>query len=112
MGRPLQLYIEDTASDEWIGERSVRRLTEERHVDVVLGGVTSSMRNAIMHAIVSKGRTLYIYPTLYEGTECTPYLFCTGPTPAQQCDDFIPWLIGKGAKRFALPAADYVWPGS
>ena len=35
---------------------------------------------------------------------------CTGPTPAQQCDDLIPWLIGQGAKRFAFPSANYLWP--
>ena len=85
-------------------------MIEQHRVDVVLGGITSSMRNAIKDVIVTEGRTLYVYPTLYEGTECTPYLFCTGSTPAQQCDDFIPWLIANGGKRFALPAADYVWP--
>jgi ABC-type branched-subunit amino acid transport system substrate-binding protein len=75
-----------------------------------LGGITSSMRNAIKDVIVARGKTLYIYPQLYEGKECTPYLFCTGPTPAQQCDEFIPWLIKNGGKRFALPSANYVWP--
>jgi urea transport system substrate-binding protein len=78
--------------------------------DVVLGGITSSMRNAIKDVIVARGKTLYIYPQLYEGRECTPYIFCTGPTPAQQCDEFIPWLMKKGGKRFALPSANYVWP--
>jgi branched-chain amino acid transport system substrate-binding protein len=68
------------------------------------------MRNAIKDVIVGRGRTLYIYPQLYEGRECTPNLFCTGPTPAQQCDDLIPWLIANGGKRFALPSANYVWP--
>jgi branched-chain amino acid transport system substrate-binding protein len=79
-------------------------------VDVVFGGITSSMRNAIKDTIVNRGKTLYIYPQLYEGKECTPYLFCTGPTPAQQCDTFIPWLIRNGGKKFYLPSADYVWP--
>ncbi len=68
------------------------------------------MRNAIKDPIVARGKTLYIYPQLYEGKECTPYLFCTGPTPAQQCDEFIPWLIKNGGKKFALPSANYVWP--
>ncbi len=77
---------------------------------MVLGGITSSMRNAIKDLIVARGKTLYIYPQLYEGKECTPYLFCTGPTPAQQCDEFIPWLIKNGGKKFALPSANYVWP--
>jgi branched-chain amino acid transport system substrate-binding protein len=108
LGRPLELYIEDTASNESVAVGNVRKLIQREKVDLVLGGITSSMRNAIKDVIVSRGKTLYIYPQLYEGKECTPYLFCTGP--AQQCDEFIPWLIKNGGKRFALPSANYVWP--
>jgi urea transport system substrate-binding protein len=110
LGRPLELFIEDTASNESVAVANVRKLIQRDKVDVVLGGITSSMRNAIKDVIVTRGKTLYIYPQLYEGKECTPYLFCTGPTPAQQCDEFIPWLIKNGGKRFALPSANYVWP--
>ena len=110
LGRPIELYIEDTASNESIAVGNVRKLIQRDKVDVVLGGITSSMRNAIKDPIVARGKTLYIYPQLYEGKECTPYLFCTGPTPAQQCDEFIPWLIKNGGKKFALPSANYVWP--
>ena len=104
LGRPLELLIEDTASNESVAVANVRKLIQRDKVDVVLGGITSSMRNAIKDVIVTRGKTLYIYPQLYEGKECTPYLFCTGPTPAQQCDEFIPWLIKNGGKRFALPS--------
>jgi branched-chain amino acid transport system substrate-binding protein len=110
IGRPLELFIEDTASNESVAVSNVRNLIQRQKVDVVLGGITSSMRNAIKDVIVSRGRTLYIYPQLYEGRECTPYIFCTGPTPAQQCDELIPWLIKNGGKRFAFPSANYVWP--
>jgi urea transport system substrate-binding protein len=110
LGRPLELHIEDTASNESVAVANVRKLIQRDKVDVVLGGITSSMRNAIKDVIVTRGKTLYIYPQLYEGKECTPYLFCTGPTPAQQCDEFIPWLIKNGGRRFALPSANYVWP--
>jgi ABC-type branched-subunit amino acid transport system substrate-binding protein len=110
LGRPIELFIVDTASDESVAVANVRRLIQRDQVDVVLGGITSSMRNAIKDVIVTHGKTLYIYPEQYEGRECTPYIFCTGPTPAQQCDQFIPWLIKNGGKRFALPSANYVWP--
>src|SRR5215813_4125004 len=110
LGRPIELFIVDTASNESVAIANVRRLIQRDKVDMVLGGITSSMRNAIKDVIVTRGKTLYIYPQLYEGKECTPYLFCTGPTPAQQCDEFIPWLIKNGGKKFALPSANYVWP--
>lgn len=110
LGRPIELYIEDTATNESTGVANTRKLIQRDKVDVVLGGINSSMRNAIKDVIVSRGKTIYIYPQLYEGKECTPYLFCTGPTPAQQCDEFIPWLIKNGGKRFAFPCSNYVWP--
>lgn len=110
LGRPVQMIVEDTASTEQLAVTRVRKLVTQDKVDVVFGGITSSMRNAIKDTIVNRGRTLYIYPQLYEGLECTKYLYCTGPTPAQQCDTFIPWLIKNGGKKFYLPSADYVWP--
>jgi len=109
-GRPLQMILKDTATNEQLAVTRVRELVGKEKVDVVFGGITSSMRNAIKDTIVNRGKTLYIYPQLYEGLECTKYLYCTGPTPAQQCDTFIPWLIKNGGKKFYLPSADYVWP--
>src|SRR5215510_7352086 len=47
LGRPIELFIVDTASNESIGVANVRRLIQRDRVDVVLGGITSSMRNAI-----------------------------------------------------------------
>ena len=110
LGRPVQMILEDTATNEQLAVTRVRKLVTQDKVDVVFGGITSSMRNAIKDTIVNRGKTLYIYPQLYEGLECTKYLYCTGPTPAQQCDTFIPWLMKNGGKKFYLPSADYVWP--
>jgi len=84
LGRSLQLFIEDTASNESVAVNNVRKLIQRDHVDVVFGGITSSMRNAIKDVIVTRGKTLYIYPQLYEGQECTPFIYWTGPTPAHR----------------------------
>jgi branched-chain amino acid transport system substrate-binding protein len=110
LGRPVQLFVEDTASNEAVAVANVRRLIERDHVDVVLGGIASSMRNSIKGPIVARGHTLYIYPEFYEGKECEKLIYCTGPTPAQLCDRLIPWLIKNGGKRFAFPAANYIAP--
>lgn len=110
LGRPVELFLEDTASDPGTAVGNVRRLIEGAQVDVVLGGITSAMREAIKNPIVRRGRTLYIYPQLYEGRECTEHLFCTGPSPAQQCARLLPYLIEQGATRFAMPSANYIWP--
>ena len=111
VGRPIELHLADTATDPRIAVGNARRLIQEYRVDVVLGGISSATRQAIKDPIVNRGQTLYIYPEQYEGQECTKHLYCTGPTPAQQCDELIPYLIkAQGRKRFALPSANYVWP--
>ncbi len=111
LGRPVKLFLEDTASDPKVAVGNVRKLIQQHKVNVIFGGITSSMRQAIKDPIVNRGKTLYVYPQLYEGQECTPFLFNTGPTPAQQCDQLIPYLIKTlGKKKFALPSANYVWP--
>ena len=84
---------------------------KEHRVDVILGGIFSSTRQAIKRPAVTEGKTLYIYPEQYEGQESDPLIFCTGPVPAQQVDTLVPWLMDRtGARTFYLPSADYVWP--
>ncbi len=110
LGRPVHLYVVDTASTPAVGVRKASELIRRDNVDIVFGGITSAMRNAIKGPIVERGRTLYVYPQLYEGGECTPYLYCTGPVPPQQIEPLVPWLIDNVGKNFWFPSANYVWP--
>jgi branched-chain amino acid transport system substrate-binding protein len=111
LGRQVDLYLEDSATTDAVAAAKAAKLVEQDHVDVILGGIYSSTRQAIKGPAVVKGRKLYIYPEQYEGQECDPLIFCTGPVPAQQVDQFIPWLMQQtGAKKFYLPSADYIWP--
>jgi branched-chain amino acid transport system substrate-binding protein len=60
---------------------------------------------------VEDGKKRYSYPDHYEGQECHPLSFCTGPVPSQQVEPLIPWLMKEtGARKFYLPSADYIWP--
>ncbi|HMC95083.1 MAG TPA: substrate-binding protein, partial [Polyangia bacterium] len=111
LGRQIDLYVEDGATIDSVAEAKATKLIEHDNVDVIFGGIYSSTRQAIKGPAVGKGKKLYIYPEQYEGQECDPLIFCTGPVPAQQVDPFIPWLMRRtGAKRFYLPSADYIWP--
>ncbi len=111
LGRHVDLCLEDSATNDAVAAAKAEKLVEQDQVDVIVGGIYSSTRQAIKGPAVVKGRTLYIYPEQYEGQECDPLIFCTGPVPAQQVDPFIPWLMGQtGAKKFYLPSADYIWP--
>src|SRR3954454_17453842 len=111
LGRPVELFIEDSATDDAVAESAAAKLVDDLQVDVVLGGIYSSTRQAIKGPVVDKAETLYIYPEQYEGQESHPLIFCTGPVPAQQVEPFFPWLMQQtGAKRFYMPSADYIWP--
>jgi ABC-type branched-subunit amino acid transport system substrate-binding protein len=111
LGRHLELCLEDGATDDAVAAAAAAKLVEQDDVDVVFGGIFSSTRQAIKGEAVVKGKKLYIYPEQYEGGECDPLIFCTGPGPAQQIDLFIPWLMREtGAKTFYFPSADYIWP--
>ena len=111
LGRHLELYLEDSATDDAVAAAKATKLVERDRVDVIFGGIYSSTRQAIKGPAVVEGKTLYIYPEQYEGQESDPLIFCTGPVPAQQVDPFIPWLMREtGAKTFYLPSADYIWP--
>src|ERR1043166_8501911 len=111
LGRPIDLFLEDSATIDSVAEAKATKLVQHDNVDVIFGGIYSSTRQAIKGPAVVVGKTLYIYPEQYEGQECDPLIFCTGPVPAQQVDPLIPWLMQQtGAKKFAMPSADYIWP--
>ncbi len=110
LGRKVQLTVEDGATIDSVAEAKATKLLEHDRVDVLFGGIYSSTRQAIKGP-VKKNKKLYIYPEQYEGQEADPLIFCTDPVPAQQLDPLVPWFMQKtGAKKFYLPAADYIWP--
>jgi len=109
LGRPVELFIEDSATDDDVARTAAARLVDA-DVDVVVGGIYSSTRQAIKGPVVDDAGKLYLYPEQYEGQECHPLIFCTGPVPAQQVEPLFPWLMAKtGAKTFYMPSADYIW---
>jgi urea transport system substrate-binding protein len=111
LGRPVELIVEDGRTEDATAKAAAAKLVNQDKVDLIVGGIFSSTRQAIRSEATERGRTLYIYPEQYEGQEDDPLIFCTGPVPAQQVEPLIPWLMKKtGAKKFYLPSADYIWP--
>jgi ABC-type branched-subunit amino acid transport system substrate-binding protein len=111
LGRRLDLCLEDSETTDSVAAARAAKLVRQDRVDVIFGGIYSSTRQAIKGPAVVEGKTLYIYPEQYEGQECDPLIFCTGPVPAQQVEPLIPWLMQQThARKFYLPSADYIWP--
>jgi branched-chain amino acid transport system substrate-binding protein len=111
LGRRVELIVEDGETTDSVAKARTAKLIDKDKVDLVVGGIYSSTRQAIKSEAVTRGRTLYIYTEQYEGEENDPLIFCTGPVPAQQVEPLIPWVMKTtGAKKFYLPSADYIWP--
>jgi ABC-type branched-subunit amino acid transport system substrate-binding protein len=111
LGRRVELILEDSETNDSVAAAKAEKLAKEDRVDVVLGGIYSSTRQAIKRPVVEQAKKLYIYPEQYEGQEADPLIFCTGPVPAQQVETSVAWLMQTtGAKTFFLPSADYIWP--
>src|SRR4249920_927203 len=68
LGRPVELFVEDSATDDAVAEAAAAKLVE-RAVDVVIGGIYSSTRQAIKGPVFDQAEKLYIYPEQYEGQE-------------------------------------------
>ena len=110
LGRPIELYVEDYASEPAKTPAAARRLAQQKNVDMICGTMMSSSRNAAKHQITVRDKKLLMYPTLYEGGECTPYVFCTGVVPNQQLPLAGDYIVKQGKKRAALVGSDYIWP--
>ena len=61
LGRPLNLHLEDSATTDSVAEAKSRKLVLEEKIDVLLGGIYSSTRQAIKGPVV-EGKKLYLYP--------------------------------------------------
>src|SRR5262245_31619627 len=47
LGRPLELHLEDSATDDRVAAAAAAKLVEQDGVDVLFGGIYSSTRQAI-----------------------------------------------------------------
>src|SRR6266404_3423110 len=60
LGQQIELYLEDSETTDAAAEACATKLVQEDQVDVILGGIFSSTRQAIKGPAVVDGKTLYI----------------------------------------------------
>ncbi len=110
LGRPVETFMADDATDPEIGRAGMERLLDQEQVDVVIGTHSSATR-AAAKPLAEAADTLYIYAALYEGGECSSVMFNTGEVPSQQLKTTIPWMMeDTGGTTWFLLGNDYVWP--
>jgi urea ABC transporter substrate-binding protein len=105
-GRPIELVIYDTQSDNTRYQEFMRRVLQKDKVDVVFAGFSSASREAY-RPIVDQLHGFCFYNNQYEGGVCDANMVVTGAVPEQQFSTLIPWMIQKFGKRVYTIAADY-----
>ncbi|HEY9640430.1 MAG TPA: ABC transporter substrate-binding protein [Coleofasciculaceae cyanobacterium] len=107
LGRKVESKLYDAQSDVQKAAQLAQQLILQDKVDVLMGCLTSAAREAV-RPIVGKYKTLYFYPTQYEGGVCDKYTFCGGVTPSGQLDKLMEFAAKTlNAKKIYTIAADY-----
>jgi len=105
-GRPLELVIYDTQSDNTRFQEFTRRAIQRDKVDVIFAGFSSASREAY-RPIVNQFDGFAFYNNQYEGGVCDANMVITGAVPEQQFSTLIPWMMENYGKKVYTIAADY-----
>jgi branched-chain amino acid transport system substrate-binding protein len=105
-GRPIELVVYDTQSDNTRYQEFMRRVLQRDQVDVVFAGFSSASREAY-RPIVNQFDGFAFYNNQYEGGVCDANMVVTGAVPEQQFSTLIPWMMETYGKKVYTIAADY-----
>lgn len=109
LGCPLQVVIEDGASDLQTFAQKAKQLLQEYKVAVVFGCWTSASRKAVLPVFEHLNGLLF-YPVQYEGLEQSPNIFYTGAAPNQQIIPGVDYLLAQSKRKIFLLGSDYIFP--
>jgi urea transport system substrate-binding protein len=110
LGRQLEAFIVDPASDWPLFAEKARELLSVEEVDVIFGCWTSVSRKSVL-PVIEELNGLLFYPVQFEGEESSRNVFYTGAAPNQQAIPATDYLLEElGVERFALLGTDYIYP--
>nr|WP_244493502.1 MULTISPECIES: urea ABC transporter substrate-binding protein [Aureimonas] len=105
-GRPLELVVYDTQSDNTRYQEFMRRVLQRDKVNAVFAGFSSASREAY-RPIVNQFDALAFYNNQYEGGVCDANMIVTGAVPEQQFSTLLPYMLQTYGKKVYTIAADY-----
>lgn len=106
LGRQLELIHYDGQSDVRRHQEFAQRCILRDEADVVMGGYTSSEREAV-RAVAIENKTIFFHNNQGEGGIADHYSFFTGPIPEQQILPGVEYMVEKYGKKAYILAADY-----
>ncbi|MFC6487950.1 urea ABC transporter substrate-binding protein [Nitratireductor sp. GCM10026969] len=105
-GRPIELVVYDTQSDNTRYQEFMRRILQRDQVDVVFAGFSSASREAY-RPILNQFDGFAFYNNQYEGGVCDANMVITGAVPEQQFSTLVPWMMEEYGSNVYTIAADY-----
>lgn len=108
-GRKLEPVVEDYASDFSLVVQKARRLVNEEKVAATVGCYSSASRKAVLPVYEEAGAVL-VYPTFYEGLECSTNVIYSSLVANQHLADATSWMVENLGKRIYMVGSDYVGP--
>ncbi len=108
-GRKIMPVIEDYASDFSVVVQKARKLVNQDKVAATIGCYASASRKAVLPVFEQAGAVL-LYPTFYEGLECSTNVIYTSLVAAQHLTDTTEWMVKNAGKKIYMVGSDYVGP--
>ena len=108
-GRKIRPLVEDYASDFSVVVQKARKLVNDDKVAATIGCYASASRKAVL-PVVEEGNGVLLYPTFYEGLECSTNVIYTSLVAAQHLTDTTSWMVRNAGRRIYMVGSDYVGP--
>lgn len=107
-GRMLQPVVADYASNFTLVVQKAKGLLDQG-VTAVVGCYSSASRKAVL-PVFESGNGILVYPTFYEGLECSTNVIYSSLVANQHLTDASDWLVKNLGKRIYMVGSDYVGP--
>jgi urea transport system substrate-binding protein len=109
LGRKVVPIVEDPATNPRLYSEKAAKLVLKDKCASVFGCYTSASRKAVL-PVFEKRKSLFWYPSHYEGSECSKNIIYGGAVPNQMQDNFVQFFKKMGKSRYFIVGSDYVFP--
>ena len=108
-GRRIEPVVEDYASDFSLVVQKARKLVNQDKVVATVGCYSSASRKAVL-PVYEEASSVLVYPTFYEGLECSTNVIYSSLVANQHLTDATEWMVKNLGKRIYMVGSNYVGP--
>ena len=108
-GRMIEPVVEDYASDFSLVVQKARKLVSQDKVAATVGCYSSASRKAVL-PVYEEANSVLVYPTFYEGLECSTNVIYSSLVANQHLTDAAKWMVKNSGKKIYMVGSNYVGP--